>query len=328
MSKSPRGEWRAGWAMLLAAAMGVGLSSAPIYALGVFMAPLEHAFGWSRTMMSSTVSLTSLVVAFGSPGIGLLLDRWGARRLALTGTALVSLSVAAFAMMHGSATVLLLMWTMLGFAILPCSPLVWQMAVANRFVARRGLALSLALCGSNLLGAIAPLLCEQIVLYWGWRDAYLSLATFMFLSVFPLASCFFYDARDLSRKVGLLEAPTTAPLEEGVTLAEALRSRNFWLLTSGFLLAGSCITGMVLHLFPILTSIGITPLVAASATSSMSIAAICSRLVVGLLMDRFFAPWLSDQEQACSTAADRATRSPRPRPGGRPLRLDHLYHTA
>lgn len=298
MSDTARQEWREGWPLLLAASMGVGLSAAPIYSLGVFMAPLHQTFGWSTAQISLAVVVTSSIVAGVSPLVGRALDRWGARRIALAGTTGLCAIQVAMAWQNGPLALFLGLWAALAIGIAFASPLVWQMAVVNRFSAKRGFALSLALCGSNFSGAVAPMICALLIAGASWRWAYAGLGIYLFITCFPLAYPFFYDARDLHR-CGAARDDTASPaisarrLDEGLSISQALRSGNFWLLFLSFFLAGGSVTALIIYLVPMLTDRGLPALQAASAVSVLSIAAIGGRLAAGYFMDRVFAPYIA-----------------------------------
>ena len=70
---------------------------------GVYMAPLALEFGWNSTETSSGVSIAGLVTAALSPFFGILIDKWGTRRIALPGLILTSLLTAMFSLNTGSA---------------------------------------------------------------------------------------------------------------------------------------------------------------------------------------------------------------------------------
>lgn len=281
--------------MLLAAAMGVGLSAAPIYSLGVFISPLNQAFGWSRADIAFAQVVMSIVVTSTAPLIGLALDRIGARRLGLCGTALMCAMMACLSLLKGSLALYFMTWALMAVGVASSSSVIWLKAVVERFTAKRGLALSIALCGSNVTGAIAPILAALLVRDYGWRTAYVGLATFLFVTSFPLSAAFYYDARDLRRRSAakLSVPPQAAPIQSGATMFEAMRSRNFWLLALSFFLAGGGVTAFIVHFVPMETDLGLSVVQAASAISGLSIAAIIGRLLTGFLMDRFFAPRLA-----------------------------------
>jgi MFS family permease len=52
---------------------------------GLFMGPVGDEFGWSKTQVTAGLSLSSVTVTLLSPFFGVLIDRWGARRLSRRG---------------------------------------------------------------------------------------------------------------------------------------------------------------------------------------------------------------------------------------------------
>ncbi|ATE63842.1 hypothetical protein [Rhizorhabdus dicambivorans] len=56
---SARDEWQAAWPTVVAAAVGQAFCTSHIYSLGLFIAPLEQQFGWSRTQITSGYLLLS-----------------------------------------------------------------------------------------------------------------------------------------------------------------------------------------------------------------------------------------------------------------------------
>src|SRR5690606_34083014 len=76
----------------------------------------------------------------------------------------------------------------------------------------------------------------------------------------------------------------------GMTVSQALRDPQFWLMLFTFLLIGFAITSVQVHLVPLLTSRGVSPRSAALALSVLAVALVVGRLGAGWLMDRFFAP--------------------------------------
>ena len=63
-------EWRAGWKLVLAAAIGFSFFSVMTSVTGLFMDPLGKEFGWSRTMQSSGLSIAALPTLLLSPFFG------------------------------------------------------------------------------------------------------------------------------------------------------------------------------------------------------------------------------------------------------------------
>jgi MFS family permease len=74
----------------------MGVASSTVYLLGVFMQPLEREFGWSRAEISSGMTIASVVSVFSAPLMGYVIDRVGARRIAILGVTLFCTAIACF----------------------------------------------------------------------------------------------------------------------------------------------------------------------------------------------------------------------------------------
>ncbi|MFM5907382.1 MAG: MFS transporter [Novosphingobium sp.] len=103
---------------------------------------------WSRTQISLGMSLGAIITVIGSPFAGMLIDRWGSRRLALPGLVLTAASIAAFGLSTGSIALWIGLWLIFGFISMSVKTTVWSTAVAGLFDASRGLALGVTLSGT------------------------------------------------------------------------------------------------------------------------------------------------------------------------------------
>src|SRR5580658_569821 len=74
-----------GWGVAAAAFVGVMTSFAPIipYTFSLFLNPLHESLGWKRESLDGAFGLAAITVAFVSPLIGILLDRYPPRRIIL-----------------------------------------------------------------------------------------------------------------------------------------------------------------------------------------------------------------------------------------------------
>src|SRR5947209_6722117 len=69
-----------GWVVLAClCCAGFARQGPAVATLSIFVEPLTREFGWSRTALSGAVSLGGVLAAVGSPLIGPLLERHGAR---------------------------------------------------------------------------------------------------------------------------------------------------------------------------------------------------------------------------------------------------------
>ena len=96
------GEFKRGWPVLAAAAVGVGLglSPLPFYTIGVMIPPLLGEFGpqgWSAGDILNALAIYTFGAFFASPFIGVLAERFGARRVALVSIVTFGLAMMASA---------------------------------------------------------------------------------------------------------------------------------------------------------------------------------------------------------------------------------------
>ena len=152
--------------------MGLALGSAlNIYTLSLFGPPLIAEFGWSKAQFALASSL-SLISLFFIPFVGRFVDRVGPRVAGTVGYIAVPVCFFAFSMMSGAIVefyAITLIKNVLG--VLTTS-LVFCRVVVERFDTARGMALSVAMTGPPLVGAIAAPIVGEIIDSEGWRTAY------------------------------------------------------------------------------------------------------------------------------------------------------------
>src|ERR1017187_3793073 len=78
--------WRLFGGMLMTLALGT------LYGWSVFVAPLEHEFGWKRAQTSTVFTLAVVMFAATLPLAGRLQDRFGPFWISLAGSVMISLS--------------------------------------------------------------------------------------------------------------------------------------------------------------------------------------------------------------------------------------------
>jgi predicted MFS family arabinose efflux permease len=168
-------------------------------------------------------------------------------------------------------------------------PVTWTRAIATSFFKRRGLALGLALTGTGICAAIAPHYTVWLTDHYGWRGAYVGLALVPLVLAWPMLY-FLFKPLDTHSDAELEEPDTKAALENGLTLGEAVRGYRFWILLLSILFAYQGFSGIGPNLLPSLTDDGFSRDQAASVQSVFGISIIVGRVVVGYLVDRFWAP--------------------------------------
>lgn len=282
-------EWRRHWPLVLAAMAGLSFASIPATTLGLFMAPLEEAFGWSRTMVSSGMMVFASVGLFMGPFAGALLDKLGPRRCAIPGLILSGTAFAAFSLMTGMAWQWWTVWVLYAFASLLIRSMVWNSAVSNTFMASRGLAIALVLAGLALPQVIGPPLANWLIGTWDWRAAYLALGLGWAGFALLLVILFFHDRqsrRPASAKAGA-PAPAVQTRPGGLTFKEALRNPAILKIALAIFLSTLMGAAVSIHLVPLLEWAGTNRTTAAGLAAAMGAGSIIGKLLTGALVDRF-----------------------------------------
>ena len=284
-------EWSRGWKLVLACFVGFSFFSFMSASIGVFMGPLGREFGWSRTLLSSGVTIASVTTAILSPFFGVMIDRYGSRRVALPGIVVTALAICAFATANGSPVQWLALWTFYAVISISVKTTVWTTAVAGAFRSAQGLALGITLSGTAASQAIAPPLVTWLVANVGWRSAYLWLGCGWGAITLILCLLFLRDAR-VAPRTDTSASRTATPIVGGLTRSQALRSHVMQRIALATFLMVTFTIGLLIHQIPILTNSGLSPLEAAGVASLAGIAGIVGKLLTGALLDRYRPTWI------------------------------------
>jgi MFS family permease len=280
-------EMRRGWRIVLASALGVGtgLSPLPFYTIGVFIKPLKDAFGWTPQQILVAIMVTTLSVLVASPLIGVLTEKFGVRPVTLVSTVGFGLCFFLFAFNNGSLLLFYATYALLSVVGAGTLPITWTRAVNTWFRERRGLALGLSLLMTGVFGSLAKLYANWMVEHFGWRMAYAGLAAFPLLIALPFAIAYCHERRE---PVG--DALPVRTQEAGLTLRQALATRQFWTIAVALIVITLGVGGIIPNLEPLLATKGIDRDTAVDLAAIIGLAVLVGRPTGGWLIDRFWAP--------------------------------------
>jgi OFA family oxalate/formate antiporter-like MFS transporter len=284
-------ELRQHWRLLLAASVGVICSSIvlPYYTMGALLQPLTEAFGWSRADVQTALVFSTGLGAVTSMVVGWLNDRYGPRPVALPGLVGLALGFFLAANMNGSLWMLYLAYGSMAVLGAGTTPVTWTRALTTQFDRQRGLALGIALTGTGVCAILAPLYTVMLVEHFGWRGAFVGIGLLPLLLAGPLVWTSFH-IKPVAKDAAAAGPSFFSPPDWGLTLGEAARGYRFWILGASIFLVYLAVSGISPNLIAALGDKGYPPAVAAAAQSAYGLAIIGSRLVVGFLVDRFWAP--------------------------------------
>lgn len=279
-----KGEFKAHWRTLVAACLGLALGAAlNHYMTNLFGPPLIQEFGWEKAQFALIGAVSLLTIPF-VPVAGRLVDHIGPRASAVVGFTVVPLTFLAFSFMTGSINQFFAITIVQHvFGILTTS-LVFCRVVVERFDQGRGMALSIAMSGPPLIGAIAVPLVGEVVDAEGWRAGYRVLAAISAAGGF--AAIMLMGRR--KETTGQPEAPHKAPARK-LTRAEFFeiaRNPAFLFLIGGMLLCNLPQVIVSSQLKLVLFESGVASRLATFIVSLYAIGVMIGRFISGFALDR------------------------------------------
>jgi OFA family oxalate/formate antiporter-like MFS transporter len=276
----PINRW---WRLLGAVLMTLALGT--LYAWSVFVAPLEHDFGWKRAQTSAVFTLAAVMFAASLLAAGKLQDRFGPFWISVTGSILITLSFFLFSY-TSSLNLLYFFYGVLGgmgtgFGYGTVVPV-----MSKWFPDKTGLAIGLALVGfgsgSAFFGSFA-----NLVLFprYGWRTSCVILSGIFLVMTMTAA---FLLKNPVAKRLPMdrISSLASTSIRHQFTPGEVLRTPAFYLLWLGFGLGSTAGLMVISQLIPFATSQGIAS--AALATLGLVVGAF------GNVSGRVLSGWLSD----------------------------------
>lgn len=269
-------------------------ASAQTYGFSVFIDPMLAEFGWSRSLISSTYTVATLISAGVVFMGGNLIDRFGHRRVMVVTTVLYVISLLVMGAVVNPFTLIL------GFTLLRCTgssvlTLTGRTLVSQWFVRRRGRAVSIINLGKMVGMGAVPAGNALLITQVGWRDAW-RINAMVAATLIPLAILFVHsrpedvgqypDGADPDSTQDALGTPRLLDIESW-TVKQAMRTRTMWLLLSASVVPAMLTNGISFHQISMLTERGLNSTTAATTFAVESAVAVPMTLMAGWLSDRF-----------------------------------------
>ncbi len=270
----------------------------------IIFKPLSGDLGLSRTATSIATGIGSLQNGITFPLAGWLSDKYGSKYLAVAGCCIMGTGLILMNFIQ-SAWEYYIVWGLLiaggstfGFSVSI------DKVVTNWFVKKRGLAFSVRFTIIAVVGMILLPVISLLVTSLGWRTTALIWSGITFATI-PVA--FYFVRQHRPEYYGLLpdgdkadnhssansKAPSASSStntsgfeEQDFTLAQALKTPTYWMLTAIWTLYSAVQGGIVIHLIPMLTDTGITLVEAGSLVALMALFSMPSRFLTGIVADR------------------------------------------
>lgn len=266
------------------------------YGMSALFKPLIAEYGWTRAQLSAAFSMRSIEGGLEGPFGGMLIDRYGPRKITIISTIIASIGLLLVLSVR-DIWQFVIVWgfvVSLGFNLGLYDTV--NAAVAKWFVRKRGRALSIVTVGGGLGGPVVVPIMTWIILNHGWRTALVFVALSTLAICLPLA--WFWMRDHPPEHYGLLPDGNTVVRASGkqsigvelheeheFTPKQALRTSSFWTMLTAFALNGGILAMVTMHQMPYLEDIGIDPMAAAGVLGLMATMSLPGRFIFAWVGD-------------------------------------------
>ncbi len=288
-SKVFYGWWIVGAAFIV----GFFVAGSMFQSFTAFFEPIAEEFGWSYAEISLGFSLRGMALGLFAPLVGVLVDRWGPRRLIFFG-AIVTASGVLLLSNVSSLAMYYAAFLLMAIGLSSCTLTVLMTAITNWFHAKIGLASGIVTCGFGFGGLLIPVIVRLIDSY-GWRSCLVILAVAMLALLLPLSFVFRHkperygympDNQAFKQIEAEISLETAVGTIEKPSMKELLTSKAFWRLAIAFTAFHMSLVSLVAHIMPYLSSINMARANASIIATAMPLISIIGSFTFGRLGDK------------------------------------------
>ena len=258
----------------------------------VFFKPLLAEFGWSRAETSLAYSLSFLVQAGLAIVMGWLTDRLGPK---IVMTVLGSFLGVSYLLMSQVSALwhFQINYALVGGIGISTLTVPVMVTVSRWFIKKRALMIGIVQAGNGVGGFIFPPIAGWLILTYGWRSAYaifgiIALAGMMIAGLFLKR-----DPRDTGQLpdgerafMAVEEKRSNSGLNEaGVSLREAIHTRQFWMIAGIYFSFGFCRSTFLAHIPAHVQDLGFSLADGANILAVITGSSMFSRIGMGRVAD-------------------------------------------
>ncbi|HKU96674.1 MAG TPA: MFS transporter [Vineibacter sp.] len=273
-----------GWIVVAAGALLGCVAIGTVFSLAVFLQPISDATGWSRTGISTAMTLDFLTMGVAAFGWGAVMDRFGPRVVVLSGAVLLGLGVT----LASRAGSLLEFQLAYGIVVGAAAGAVFAPTIATItgwFEKHRSLAVSLVSAGMGVAPLTISPFAAWLISSHDWRTAQLTIAVLAWVLMIPTA--FLVRAAPAAPADAGATPGAVTPGEPGMTVGQALRSPQFIVLAATFFCCCAAHSGPIFHTVSYAMACGLSTMAAVTIYSVEGLAGLGGRLLFGVAGDRF-----------------------------------------
>ncbi|MFT5218758.1 MAG: MFS family permease [Planctomycetota bacterium] len=255
----------------------------PRSAMGFFQLPMIEANGWDRSTFGFAMALQNLFWGLGQPFFGVIADKFGTWRVMFIGSLLYLAGLLVMSAADSPVWLHIGGGILIGLGIAACSFGVILSAMARLVSAeKRSFAFGLGTAaGSAGMFVFAPI-SQSLITALGWSDTLVALGALML--IIPLLAIPLCGNSSTSKIAHQVEQTVSEALRE------ALATRGYLLLTSGFFVCGFQVAFITAHFPAYISDLGIEPVWAVWAIGLIGFFNIFGSLASGYIGQHYSKP--------------------------------------
>lgn len=266
------------------------------YSFSVFFVALLKEFSWNRATGAGAFSLFMIVNSLIAPFIGKMVSSTHPKRVMIGGMILlgIGLALSSLTQTWWQFYLFFSLITAIGLGATGWLPNV--VIVQNWFKEKRGLAIGIISAGVGIGILVCVPSAQYLILQFGWRVAYRIMAIFIPIIVISMAIVLLRNPPTHSSQMSKLEISHKIgkdPLEtygkwfsQSWTVAQAVRTKVFWLLGFSFFLANLITQALFTHQVAFFVDCGLEALLASYIVGMIGIVSLGGKILWGTLSDR------------------------------------------
>jgi len=289
-----------GWVVVAISFFTLFLTMGTRVSFGVYYIAILGEYGWTRADTAGAFSLGMLIHAVFAPITGILIDRFGPRRLFPLGGVLLFIGLLAASRISTILQLYLFFGVIIsiGINILSYSP---HMSIIPRwFILRRGIASGLVLSGMGLGILLLVPFNQLIINSLGWRSAFLISSGIIIFILVPVLAIFhrvspgeigqYSDGKKPKENTGPMNPEKSYIESSGInnlwSFKDAMRTPASWLMILVLSCDGFIVSTLLVHQAAFIVDVGYTKMLAAILVGLVGIIGSAGGIIVGFISDR------------------------------------------
>jgi predicted MFS family arabinose efflux permease len=269
------------WAILIGAATMLTLAMGMRQSMGLFQPHIIKDLGITAADFSFAIALQNIVWGVTQPFVGMMVDKYGARPIAVTGALIYAAGLILTIIAPSTLVLTLGIGLCVGLALSCCASNV-AMSVTSRTVspAKRSFAMGAVSAAGSLGLMIASPLAQSMITTGGWKSAMLA---FLALAVVMIPAAYSAGIADK-----LVVEKIAGPAQSiGEAVKEAASHPGYVVMAIAFFVCGLQLVFITTHLPNYLAICGIDPSVGAQALALIGLFNAFGSLAFGWLGGRY-----------------------------------------